>query len=129
MPSAGSGATSGWGLWMERRTSFAWLAGSAVIAASLLGAAAVAETPGMADPAVGHDLAARLCSACHIIEPRHAGPVIDGVPTFMRIAAELDDAAIETLLLAPSHPAMPEPPLTRLERQHVIAHIRSLEGQ
>ncbi len=114
---------------MERRRSLAWLAGCQPFAAAMLVAAAAAETPGVADPALGRDLAARLCSACHIVEPRHAGPVIDGVPTFMRIAAELDDAAIETLLLAASHPVMPEPPLTRLERQHVIAHIRSLEGQ
>jgi hypothetical protein len=86
----------------------------------------VAETPAMADAELGRDLAARLCSGCHLVEPEHVGPVVDGVPTFMRIAEELDDEAIETMMIAPSHPAMPEAPLTRLERQHVIAHIRSL---
>ena len=85
-----------------------------------------AETPLGADPAVGYELAARVCSACHLIEPRHVGPVVDGVPTLMRIAATLDDAEIETLLLAPSHPAMPEAPLSRTELGHLVAYIRSL---
>ena len=84
------------------------------------------QTPERADPAAGHDLAARLCSACHLIEPGDAGPVIEAVPTLMSIADALDDAEIETRLLAPSHPAMPDPPLTGAERAQVIAHIRSL---
>ena len=105
-------------------------AGVAMLALGVSSAVAqtpgVPETPAMADPEIGRDLAARLCSGCHLVEPAHVGPVVDGVPTFMRIAENLDDDAIETMMLAPSHPAMPEAPLTRLERQHVIAHIRSL---
>ena len=101
------------------------LAAGALVALPL---PALAQTPAGADPDAGYDLAARLCSACHLIEPRHAGPVVDGVPTLMSIADRLDDAEIETLLLAPSHPAMPEPPLTGAERAQVIAHIRSLAG-
>jgi mono/diheme cytochrome c family protein len=99
-----------------------------LVACSLvaLGTPVLAQTPQGVDPALGHDLAARVCSACHLIEPRDAGPVVDGVPTLMSIADALDDAAIETLLLAPSHPAMPEPPLTGPERAQVIAYIRSL---
>ena len=46
----------------------------------------------------------------------------------MRIAETRDDAEIETLLLAPSHPAMPEAPLDRAEREHLLAYIRTLEG-
>jgi hypothetical protein len=44
----------------------------------------------------------------------------------MRIAETLDDAEIEALLLAPSHPVMPEAPLSRVEREHLVAYIRSL---
>lgn len=96
-------------------------------AAGLAGSVKVvaAETLG-ADPAVGYDLAARVCSACHLIEPRHAGPVVDGVPTLMAIADTLDDEEIETLLLAPGHPVMPEAPLSRAELGHLVAYIRSL---
>ncbi len=92
----------------------------------LLSAPALAETPAGVAAASGYDLAARVCSACHLIEPRHAGPVVDGVPTLMRIADTRDDAEIETLLLAPGHPAMPAPPLDRLEMAQLIAYIRSL---
>ena len=96
--------------------------------AGLAGSAGVvsAETPLGADPTLGYDLAARVCSACHLIEPRHAGPVVDGVPTLMRIAETLDDAEIEAVLLAPGHPVMPEAPLSRVEREHLVAYIRSL---
>ena len=87
---------------------------------------AAAQAPFGPDPDIGYDLAARVCSACHLIGPRHAGPVVDGVPSLMRIAATRDDATIETLLLAPGHPAMPEPPLNRAERAHLIAYTRSL---
>jgi len=85
-----------------------------------------AQAPLGPDPELGFDLAARVCSACHLIGPRHAGPVVDGVPSLMRIAETRDDATIETLLLAPSHPAMPEPPLNRAEREHLLAYIRTL---
>jgi uncharacterized membrane protein len=105
-------------------------AGVAMLALGLPSAVAqtpaLGERPALADPELGRDLATRLCSGCHLVEPEHVGPVVDGVPTFMRIAEDLDDEAIEVMMLAPSHPAMPEAPLTRLERQHVIAHIRSL---
>jgi mono/diheme cytochrome c family protein len=91
-----------------------------------LAGTALAQTPGGPDTAAGYDIAARVCSACHLIEPRHAGPVVDGVPTLMRIADTRDDEEIETLLLAPSHPEMPAAPLTRLETSELIAYIRSL---
>ena len=87
---------------------------------------AAAQAPFGPDPQIGYDLAARVCSACHLIEPRHAGPVIAGVPSLMQIAESHDDAEIEELLVAPNHPAMPNSPLDREERQHLLAYIRSL---
>jgi mono/diheme cytochrome c family protein len=94
-----------------------------------LAGAALAQTPGGSETAAGYDIAARVCSACHLIEPRHAGPVVDGVPTLMQIARTRDAAEIETLLLAPSHPEMPAAPLTRQETSQLIAYIRSLESE
>ena len=103
---------------------------SLLAAAAWLAAWPVAgEVPLGPDPDVGFDLAARVCSGCHLIGPSHAGPVVDGVPSLMRIARTHDDAEIETLLVAPSHPAMPEAPLDRGEREHLLAYIRSLAGE
>ncbi|MEZ5863965.1 MAG: hypothetical protein R3D25_07785 [Geminicoccaceae bacterium] len=39
------------------------------------------------DPRAGHELAAELCSGCHLIDDRQGGPVADGVPTFAAIDA------------------------------------------
>jgi len=107
-----------------------WLHLSSLAAVAWLASAlpAAGQTPLGPDPEVGYALAARVCSSCHLVEPRHAGPVVDGVPSLMRIAETRDDAEIETLLLAPSHPAMPEAPLDRAEREHLLAYIRTLEG-
>ena len=74
----------------------------------------------------GRELASQLCSGCHVVDPRQGGVASDGVPTFMSIADQLDDAAIENQLLAPSHPAMPNAPLDREQRRDVVAYIRSL---
>jgi len=90
--------------------------------------AGVAAAQAVDDEAVsrGHALAGQLCSGCHVVDPRQGGVVSDGVPTFMSIAGQLDDEAIETRLLAPSHPAMPEPPLDREQRRDIVAYIRTL---
>jgi mono/diheme cytochrome c family protein len=79
------------------------------------------------DPAArGRELAAEVCSGCHIIDQKQAGVASDGVPTFMSIAARLDKESIETTLLSPAHPVMPEPPLDHRQRSDVLAYIRSL---
>jgi len=93
------------------------------------GAVGASEHLVPADPAAGHEIATRLCSSCHLVDERQRGPVVDGVPSFMAIADNLDDATIEALLLAASHPAMPDPPLTASDRRHVVAHIRRLEEE
>lgn len=101
---------------MARLASVVWIAAGA--------AAAQAQTGDAGSR--GAELAAQLCSGCHVIDPRQAGVVIDGVPTFMSIAARLDDRTIEARILAPAHPAMPDPPLDQRQRQDVVAYIRSL---
>jgi mono/diheme cytochrome c family protein len=81
-----------------------------------------------ADPASGRVLAGQLCSGCHLVDPRSQGPVPDGIPSFMAIAARpgIDSARIETTLLSPPHPAMPSPPLDPHQMRDVAAYILSL---
>lgn len=103
--------------------------GALVMAASLLalGASdAVAQAP--PDPGNGGALARALCRNCHLIDPNHRGPVPDGVPSFMALAARpgIDAEAIKTALLAPPHPLMPDPPLTQAQMRDVAAYILSL---
>lgn len=92
----------------------------------LVAAAVAAQTLPVEPAARGRELAAELCSGCHVIDPRQAGVATDGVPTFMSIAARLDDESIETTLLSPVHPVMPEPPLDSRQRSDVLAYIRTL---
>ena len=84
----------------------------------LLGAISIllAAGPALAQPADtagGLALAQKLCSGCHLVSARPQGPVPDGVPSFMAIAARpgMDATRIESTLIQPKHPAMPAPPL------------------
>ena len=80
------------------------------------------------DPSAGKVLAEQLCSSCHLVGPRQAGPVPDGVPSFMAIAARPGVAAagLEAVLMTPTHPQMPAPPLDVRQRRDVVAYILSL---
>lgn len=95
----------------------------------LAGTAAGALAQGRADPERGLALAQRFCGSCHLVSPAQRGPVPDGVPSFMAIAARpgLDAEAIEAALIQPPHPLMPDPPLDNLQRQDVAAYILSLK--
>jgi mono/diheme cytochrome c family protein len=100
-----------------------------VMAAGLLALGtngAVAQAP--PGPAKGGDLAQALCRNCHLIGPNHRGPVPDGVPSVMALAARpgIDADAIKTALIAPPHPLMPDPPLTQAQMGDVAAYILSL---
>jgi mono/diheme cytochrome c family protein len=84
------------------------------------------EPPG--DPDRGRELARRFCASCHLIGPEHRGPVPDGVPSFMAIAARpgvMEDRLLG-VLVSPPHPAMPSPPLDRRQMRDVAAYILSL---
>lgn len=100
-----------------------WLALLASLAA---GSAAAADRPG--DPAAGGTLARALCSSCHLTSPGQRGPVPDGVPTFMAIAARTDitaDRLVEAMV-SPTHPVMPQAPLSRQQMLDVAAYVLSL---
>jgi mono/diheme cytochrome c family protein len=93
--------------------------------ACLAAASAMAQE---GDVVAGRVLAQRMCSSCHLVSPDHRGPVPDGVPSFMAVAARLDmtrERIVETMI-SPSHPAMPAPPLERSQMQDVAAYMLSL---
>jgi mono/diheme cytochrome c family protein len=69
-----------------------------------------------------------MCSSCHLVSADQPGPVPDGVPSFMAVAARPDmtrERIVETMI-SPSHPAMPPPPLERSQMQDVAAYMLSL---
>ena len=80
------------------------------------------------DPAAGKLLAEQLCSSCHLVGPRQAGPVPDGVPSFMAIAArpDNDERRIQAALISAPHPLMPSPPLDSRQMADVASYILTL---
>lgn len=100
---------------------------AAVLGCLVLGAVgAQAELPG--DPVRGHELAQGLCSTCHLVDARQRGPVPDGVPSFMAIAADAGEGGerMAAQLLQPPHPQMPPPPIDRQGLRDLVAYLRSL---
>ena len=100
---------------------------AATLGCLVLGAVgAQAEMTG--DPARGPALAQGLCSTCHLVDARQRGPVPDGVPSFMAIAADAGEGGgqMAAQLLQPPHPQMPPPPIDRQGLRDLVAYIRSL---
>ena len=106
---------------------------TALTIAVLLGAASASSASaqmGLADPKRGQDLAARLCSGCHIVAPSSAGTANADVPTFAAIAGRGDTTAerLAGRIIVP-HPPMPNTQLTVAEMRDIIAYILSLKPQ
>jgi mono/diheme cytochrome c family protein len=82
------------------------------------------------DPKLGHSLAKRLCSACHIVarEPRVDSMLVDA-PSFASIANKPGQSieAIAGHIVIP-HAEMPQVKLTRDEIAALSAYIFSLRG-
>ena len=85
-----------------------------------------AEPPG--DPARGHDLVRQSCGACHLVDLKQRGPVPDGIPSFMALAARPGETEDDLLgsLINPPHPQMPSMPLDQQQMRNVVAYILSL---
>lgn len=79
-------------------------------------------------PTNGRALAAQLCAGCHLIGPDARGPVPDGIPSFMAIAArpESDEKRIQAALISAPHPLMPSPPLDNRQMADVAAYVLTL---
>ena len=86
--------------------------------------------PGRPDPERGVELAAKLCSNCHMGKgiPVQTGGQQADVPTFLEIAKRPGQTAerIHGILVMPRHP-MPTIPLTQSEMEHLAAYILSLK--
>ncbi|MBS0241963.1 MAG: cytochrome c [Proteobacteria bacterium] len=76
----------------------------------------------------GHEIASKLCSNCHAVDPEAAQTARADVPSFKSIAngPRGTPEHLAAAIILP-HPAMPGIPLTRAEIQAVVAYIVSLK--
>ena len=81
------------------------------------------------DPAMGHALAKRWCSECHLVDARQDS-ASDQAPPFMTIAQDpaTTRAGLATWLSDP-HPPMPKLELARQDIDDLVAYIESLKAQ
>ena len=79
------------------------------------------------DSAHGKDLAARLCSNCHLVGAIQQEYANVDVPSFHEIANKeaQTEGSIMAHIMLPKHP-MPEIPLTKSELADLAAYIMSL---
>jgi cytochrome c len=84
---------------------------------------------GLADAKRGQELAARLCSGCHIVTPGSASTANPDIPTFAAIAGRADTTPerLAGRIIIP-HPPMPNTQLTMPEIRDIIAYIMSLKA-
>jgi cytochrome c len=77
------------------------------------------------DPAEGRGIAERWCSSCHVAGNRSGGT--DAVPTLESIANDprRNPEWLRQWLNDP-HPPMPNPHLSRVEIENVIAYLQTL---
>ena len=93
------------------------------------GSAVAGQVTSEPDPVHGQELAARLCSNCHLVgtsEQEHAN--VD-IPSFKEIANKegQTEGSIMASILLPKHP-MPTIPLTKSEVDDLAAYIMSLRN-
>ena len=99
--------------------------------AILLMVFAVASGPAFAqdsgNPIVGHELAARWCASCHVVDAAIQHQGTDFVPSFAAIAAiPSTTAASLTAFLSTPHGQMPDYALSRADIANISAYILSL---
>ena len=94
----------------------------------MLAAGAASAQPGPANPQRGRELAARLCTNCHVIDVEPTGPVRADVPSFPAIANRPGVTAegLAGAIIIP-HPAMPTVQLVTGEIRDIVAYIQSLK--
>lgn len=105
--------------------------GAALLVSTICLGASVASAqkiPGTPDPAVGAELAAKLCSNCHVSKATSGEPVKADVPTFKEIAnlEGRTEASIADKIILPAHP-MPTFNLSRNDIAHLAAYVMSLK--
>jgi mono/diheme cytochrome c family protein len=96
--------------------------------AAVLTMAALSGNAQEAQVAAGHDLARRVCVACHVVDgERPSRPLIAGAPAFHDIAKTPGMTATALhVFLTTTHAKMPNLILKPQELKDVIAYILSL---
>jgi mono/diheme cytochrome c family protein len=100
----------------------------ALAAAGVLMAVTGCFAQGVAgNPQRGHELSARLCANCHVVNSTPSAPVSTDVPSFSVIAGR-PDATPERIAgrINIPHPAMPGVSLTAAEIRDIVAYITNL---
>ena len=126
-----------------RRQTCAWVQGNRkmrgmkigkwFVASSMVTITSIASAfaqPGVSDPSHGRELADRLCSICHEVEPGSKETLTD-IPTFSSIANRPDQSAERlagAIILSP-HPEMPKAALTNRELRDIISYLMSLRAK
>ena len=109
---------------MEKRVQFATIGGVMLL---LLGGGVTYAQP-RPDTQRGHELASRVCKACHAIDRESSGSVQADVPSFAVIASRpWANAEYVAARIMHPHPQMPGIPLTTQEIRDVTAYILSLK--
>lgn len=91
------------------------------------GSVAIAGPTSKPDPVHGKDLAAKLCTNCHLIgsaTQQHANPDVPSFPEIANFEGQTA-GAITARIILPKH-AMPQIPLTQSELADLAAYILSL---
>ena len=91
-------------------------------------AGSAAAQQGASNPRRGHELAASLCTNCHIIDGETSGPLRADVPSFPAIAKRAGSTAehLAGRIIVP-HPAMPNVSLTAQDVRDLVAYIITLK--
>ena len=91
------------------------------------GATVAAPATNVPNSQLGHELAARLCSNCHLVGNAEQQQANADVPSFAEIANKegQSSGAIMAHIMLPKHP-MPTIPLTKSELADLSAYILSL---
>ena len=95
------------------------------LGAMAIAAAALAQEPG--DPVAGRELAAQLCSTCHIVGTERVGS--DVAPPFPILAKDPDVTLTELYgWSGPMHPVLSNLALTPKQIADINAYLDSLRG-
>lgn len=100
--------------------------GAIVAVGAAIGVSAWARADEASDIRAGQELAARVCSPCHVIAPS-AGPSFAEIANGDKAAPESLRAFLRSVHISMSHPgAMPNPELTEQQIRQISAYIATL---
>jgi mono/diheme cytochrome c family protein len=117
------GAAVGAAIWRRDVTARVIASLPALITCALPAAA----QPVTGNPGAGHELAAQLCTACHIVGTERVGS--DVAPPFVVIARDPDVTLSELhAWVGPGHPILPNLALTPKQIADINAYLDSLHG-